>query len=243
MKKQRATQLASLLKVIAVILILKTLASVLLNYRNYIPPNFDNGFLLGRDRYFWHGYHWAFYLHLASGPSALILGLLLMSDRFRVQFPGWHRRLGRVQAINLLLFLVPSGFVMAFHAAQGPSAGLGFALLALATALSVSLGWRTALQRRFAPHRRWMQRCFILLCSAVLVRVNGGLGEIAGITSDWYYLQAAWTTWLVPLFIFELAVRGKNKLPSTPQERGPRSQRAAQNQRIPGTTLTVPDPT
>jgi len=77
-------------------------------------------------------------------------------------------------------------------------------LLAIATAMCVVAGWRTAVKRRFAEHRRWMMRCFLLLCSAVIVRVIGGLATVAAVWDFWIYPLTAWGSWLVPLTVFEL---------------------------------------
>src|SRR5579875_1685292 len=98
-----------ILAVLAGALILKVVASVVANYRHYLPPDFAADFLRGRERHFWGAYRWAFYAHIASGPLSLILGLGLVSERFRRRSPIWHRRLGRVQVASVLLLVVPSG--------------------------------------------------------------------------------------------------------------------------------------
>ena len=197
-------RLLRLFKLLTGLLIVKVLMVVLLNFRDYLPPNFDADFLLGRDSYFWDGYHWAFYAHIASGPITLILGMILLSESFRRQWPRWHRVLGRIQVVLVLCVMAPSGLWMARYAASGPVAGLGFAILAVATGGTIALGWRAAVMRRFEVHRLWMQRCFVLLCSTVIVRVNGGVGALLGIDAEWFYAQTAWTSWLVPLLLFEL---------------------------------------
>jgi hypothetical protein len=51
-------------------------AGVVLNYRDYFPPNFDSDFLRGREKYFSGSYQWAFYTHTAAGPVALVLGTI-----------------------------------------------------------------------------------------------------------------------------------------------------------------------
>jgi hypothetical protein len=93
---------------------------------------------------------------------------------------------------------------MAPYAQTGTLAGIGFALLAIATGACVLLGWRSAVKRRFAEHRRWMLRCFLLLCSAVIVRIIGGLATVATVGDSWIYPLTAWASWLVPLAMFEL---------------------------------------
>lgn len=196
--------LKSTSKLLACLLILKIIVGTFLSYRDYMPPNFEAIFLEGRESYFFRDYQWAFYPHIISGPCSLLLGLLLVSDRFRRRFPHWHRGLGRTQVACVLLVVAPSGLWMAWYAAMGPVAGVGFALLAIATGLTVALGWRAAVMRRFDVHRRWMLRCFVLLCSAVVIRVNGGIGLVAGIEAEWFYVQTAWTSWLVPLLVWEL---------------------------------------
>lgn len=192
---------------LAALLIIKVTVAVIGGYGDYFPPNFDSDFLRGRDAYFFGSYQTAFYAHLASGPVSLLLGLLLISQRFRLRFPGWHRRLGRVQGLNVLLVVAPSGLWMAAYASPGAIAGGAFAILAVSTAACVLLGWRAAIRKQFVDHRRWMERCFLLLCSAVVIRVLGGLGTVMGVEAAWFNPAAAWASWLVPLAVFELSGR------------------------------------
>lgn len=187
------------------LLVLKVTGGVVLNYRHYFPPSFESGFLLGRDAYFFGSYRWAFYTHLVAGPVALVLGLILVSEKFRRRFPNWHRAFGRVQVVNVLFLVAPSGLWMACRAEGGAVAGLGFAALAIVTAASIALGWRAAVKRRFGEHRRWMWRCFLLLCSTVVLRLVAGLAAVTGVEGDWVGLAAAWASWLAPLAAFELA--------------------------------------
>ena len=91
----------------------------MLKYRDYVPPNFESDFLRGRESYFSGSYHWAFYVHIASGPVALILGLILIGEQFRLSFPKWHRLLGRIQGLTVLFLVTPSGLWMAKYAEVG----------------------------------------------------------------------------------------------------------------------------
>ncbi len=185
------------------VLICKVTLSVLFEYRNYLPPNFNSEFLRGRESYFWGAYRWAFYTHLVSGPLALVLGTLLVSDHFRRAVPAWHRRLGRLQVANVLLLMVPSGLWMACYAASGAVAGAGLAALAIATATCITLGWRTAVKKQFGVHRTWMLRTYLLLCSAVVIRIVGGLATVTQYDGLWVYPVSCWGSWLLPWLIFE----------------------------------------
>jgi uncharacterized membrane protein len=191
------------LTLLAGVLLLKVTASVVSNYPNYFPPDFASDFLRGRERHFPGVYQWAFYTHILSGPVALILGLILIAERSRARFPKWHRYLGRLQVACVLLLVTPSGLWMAYHAAAGPLAAVGLATLAITTAICVSLGARAAVTRRFANHRRWMWRCYLLLCSAVVLRVLGGLATVTGLTAQWVDPLAIWMSLVVPVAAFE----------------------------------------
>src|SRR5687768_14865399 len=147
-----SSALTRLLTALAALLICKVTLSVVIGYRDYFPPNFQSDFLLGREPYFWGAYRWAFYVHLVSGPTSLLLGTLLLSERLRSNVPVWHRRLGRMQGICILLLVAPSGLWMAWYAATGVVAAAGLAALAITTAACVALGWKAAVARRFADH-------------------------------------------------------------------------------------------
>jgi hypothetical protein len=192
-----------ILTLLAGVLVVKVTASVVSNYHNYFPPNFASDFLRGRERDFPGVYQWAFYTHILSGPVSLILGMFLVGEGLRTRFPRWHRDLGRLQVACVLLLVTPSGIWMAWYAAAGPIAAVGLATLAIATAICISVGAWSAVMRRFADHRRWMWRCYLLLCSAVVLRMIGGLATVTGVTAPWVDPLATWMSWLTPLSVFE----------------------------------------
>jgi hypothetical protein len=198
---QRSFIAAYVVPLLAYLLVCQTTASVLLAFSEYFPPNFRSDFLLGRQTYFFGPYQWAFYVHILSGPFTLISGLVLISDSVRRRFPALHRQLGRVQLTCVLFLVTPSGLWLAWYAATGQVAAAGFATLAILTAFCAAMGWTTALQRRFDQHRLWMLRCYALLCSAVVLRVIGGLSDVLG--AEWTYPFAAWLSWLLPLLVLE----------------------------------------
>jgi hypothetical protein len=203
MPKTYSSALPPVLRALAAILIVKVTVSVLAEYRFYCPPDFESDFLRGREAYFWGPYRWAFFTHLISGPVSLVLGAILISEQFRKSAARWHRRLGRIHAACVLLLLTPSGLWMACYAATGAIAATGLGSLAIATAACVVQGWRAALARRFADHQRWMLRTFVLLCSAVVIRISGGLATVAQWDAAWIYPASTWASWLAPLAVFE----------------------------------------
>jgi hypothetical protein len=196
------------LRWLAVVLILRVLVGILTNYPDYFPPNFNSLFLQGREATFHGAYAAAFYVHILSAPFVLFNGLVLLSEYVRRRHGGWHRWLGRVQVIVLLLFVLPSSAVMSRQAFAGWRAGTSFLLLSAATATCAIIGVVHARQRRFDRHRRWMLRTYILICSAVALRLISGSASLIGVSSaDAAYIVAAWSSWLFPLAAYELVER------------------------------------
>ena len=204
MASTSATDVKRILALAVGLLIVKVTVEVMLGYVNYFPPDFSSDFLRGRSDYFFGPYQWAFYAHIASGPPALFLGLLLLGDQFRNRFPKWHRLLGRFHTLNALCVLLPSGLWIAPYSVPGRSAAISFVVLSVLTGLFIALGWRAAVRRHFAVHRRWMWRSFVLLCSAVVLRLLGGAGVTMSIDAPEFYIATSWVSWLLPWAVLEL---------------------------------------
>src|SRR5262245_10756786 len=197
--------LTTALRWLAVVLILRVLVAILVNYPNYFPPDFDSLFLQGREATFTGAYQVAFYVHIFSGPVVLLNGLILLSDDVRRRHRGLHRRLGWVQIVVLLLLVLPSGVVMSRHSFGGWPAGLSFLLLSAATAVCAIIGVVHACGHRYDRHRRWMFRSYVLICSAVALRLISGAAGLIGVPSpDGAYIVAAWCSWLLPLAAYEI---------------------------------------
>jgi hypothetical protein len=214
--------LTAVLRWLAVALVLRVLASTLANYPDYFPPDFGSLFLEGREATFTGTYRAAFYAHIFSGPVVLLNGLVLLSESVRRRYGGLHRVLGRLQVAVLLLLVLPSAAVMSRHAFGGWPAGLSFLALSAATALCAVVGIARARRRDYGGHRRWMLRCYVLICSAVVLRLISGAAGVVGVDSpERAYIAAAWSSWLLPLAACEAAEsrRGAEALP------GRRSQR------------------
>lgn len=202
----RYSLLLTILRCVFVLLVLRVLVAIVANYPDYFPPRFDSLFLEGREATFQGMYRVAFYIHIFVGPIALINGLILLSETIRKRCGKLHRMLGRVQVAVLVCLLLPSSLVMSQHAYGGWLAGLSFAALSLLTGICAILGVKYARERKFVQHRRWMLRTFILLCSAVVLRlISGMLDTIKVSHPEFAYIIASWCSWLLPLLIFETA--------------------------------------
>ena len=179
------------------LLVIKTVLVTWRSFADYFPPNFQADFLLGRQSTFFGLYAVAFYVHILSGPLALLAGLFLTNPTLRKRFPQAHRQVGRWQVVCVLMLVVPSGVWMARFTNSGWFTDAAFMTLAVATGWCAFCGWRTAINRQFRQHQISMTRTFALLCSAVVLRIMGGLAVLF----EWQntYAYAAWLSWLLPL--------------------------------------------
>ncbi len=200
--------LTLVLRWLAVVLILRVLATILANYPDYFPPNFDALFLHGREATFIGVYRTAFYVHIFSGPVVLVNGLILLSENLRRRHRVWHRRLGWFQVVVLLVFVLPTSALMSRHAFGGWTAGLSFLLLSALTASCAIVGVVYARRRRYDQHRRWMLRSYVLICSAISLRlISGTIGLVGTSNPEQAYIFAAWCSWLLPLAAYEIVER------------------------------------
>lgn len=201
----RLSFLCEVLRWAGALLILRVVVSILGNYPDYFPPHFQSLFLEGRESTFLGLYRLAFYLHIFCGPVVLFLGLVLMNETIRRRWPIWHRYLGRTQAFLVLLILVPTSLVMAFQTFGGWAAGGSFVVLSIATGFATIQGVLFARRRQFPQHRCWMERSYVLICSAVVLRLISGMAEWVGVShAEWAYAIASWASWILPLMALEI---------------------------------------
>jgi len=191
-----------------VLLVCKVLVETVYEYRWYFPADFVAAdFLMGREPTFFGMYRAAFYTHIISGPITILLGggLILTSGISRLA--SWHRIGGRVQILLVLALVTPSGLIMSTQAFTGAIAGVGFAAHSIITAAAAIAAIHFAQRRQFSRHRRWATRCFLLLCSPLLLRVISGATIVIHVDSDLTYQVTAWLSWLMPLIGYECWAR------------------------------------
>lgn len=186
------------------VLAARVLYLIIVEYPSYFPPDFDSAFLTGREDFFYGFYQYAFYAHIICGPLALLAGFVLMFSGWTSRWHRMHRCLGRIHVANVVVVLAPSGLVMATHAYTGPVAGIGFGLLAVATAGSALATVHYAMAGKLVSHRAWATRCFILLCAPLLLRLMSGVVIVFQRESVLTYQLSAWLSWIVPLAVFEI---------------------------------------
>lgn len=185
-------------------------ALILTPYPRYLPPDFDHGFLRNKQLGFYSsGYFLGFYAHIFTAPPALLCGTLQISSTLRRRWPTWHRRLGKIYALLVLCFAAPGGLIMSTRAFGGTSSLICFALISVGAWWFTWKGWQTAQQRRFDEHGRWMCRSYLMMCSAIMLRLIHFAMQPIGLDPTLTYQLAAWLSWLPALGVFELTIRNR----------------------------------
>ena len=204
MSQSNLTHLWTAARWMAAALICKVCFSTVANYVDYFPLNFEADFLIGRQPFFHGLYSVAFYTHILSAPVVLLGGLFLLNKQFRNHNLALHRIIGRNHVVMVLLLVTPSGIIMAQHSLAGWTSGLAFVVSSLLTAIFTLFAWRRAVQRKLVSHGQWMLRSYVLLCSAVTLRLIGGASVLLAIDPISSYRFASWASWVIPLVTLEL---------------------------------------
>lgn len=164
-------------------------------------------FLDLKDRSLTTSYFWQipFYLHVAFGGLALLIGGFQFFAALRERYPAWHRRAGTIYVTSVFISAI-CGLGIAPFADGGIVARTGFGLLAIAW-LSTNYKAYTAIRgRRILEHRSWMIRNFALTFAAVALRTWLPLGLAAGMRFSDAYPVVAWLSWVPNLLLAEILV-------------------------------------
>ena len=181
-------------------------AMILTPFGYYFSADLEYGFLRDKREFFFSsGYFIAFYAHIVGAPVAFFAGTLQVSRTLRERWRRWHRWLGRVYCLSVLLAAAPGGLVMGFWAYGGLPSQLCFALLAGLTWFATVLGWRYGRLGNFYLHARWMIRSYLLIASAICLRVIHPVLSGFELHHELTYQLSVWASWLLPLSLFELS--------------------------------------
>jgi len=188
-----------------VLLIIRVLVLILAEYRFYFPPDFDNSFFLAGRRVSFQGwYSYGFYLHIISGPIAIVAVLGMLATGKSKRFRTVHRTTGKLLVLLTVLAVCPGGLIMAFKALGGPVSTYGFCCLAFTTVFSVLATAHYARKKQIKSHMAWAYRSSILLCSPIALRLCTGLFAVTNVESVNTYRALVWLSWILPLVIFEI---------------------------------------
>lgn len=193
------------------------LLSALISYSSlkYLDSNFRGGYLSGRGSGSTELVRIALLLHAFS--ATCIMWMMTPSIFFRTvrSVRRFHIYTGRISVFTGLLFLIPTGVILSYFAMGGPEGKILFTALTLFSAVCLYFGFRTARLQDFSLHRIWMLRFYILLTSAIWLRIFMFIMIYrSGTMNEHQYLMCALMSWVPQIIVFEIYLQIKRGLAS-----------------------------
>jgi hypothetical protein len=187
------------------------MAAIYLMFRLSLPytslqKNVD--FLLTKQKVY-HIDYWriSFYAHVFASIIVLPAGFTQFSSS--VLNSPWHRRLGMIYILVVLLISAPTGFLMGLQANGGLAAKASFVLLSFLWFLTTLRALLSARSRRFAAHGEYLLFSYALTLSAITFRLYAWLFDVLDIhvRPQEVYVTIAWLSWVPNLIVAELLIR------------------------------------
>lgn len=170
---------------------------------SYLRPQFNHGFLQGREDFFYGRYQFALLTHGISASVAILMAGWMMLLK---KGGKGHQFFGKIYVFLVLFLATPSAAYISMFAIGGWSSTLAFLLLAIAWFLS------TCLAVRGKNHGYWIRMSFLLACSAYILRTLLMLAPLFSMEFEQYYRLTAWMCWAPWLLIYLFSNRKKVSL-------------------------------
>lgn len=159
----------------------------------------------------WH-FSDRFFRAYQHSPYTLPYLLTVVEYRQTIQFKKLHRLLGTVYVFGTLFISAPCGLILAFYAFGGTLSKVSFISLSVLWFVFTYKAWIKAKHHDFNAHKRYMERSFILLFSAIVLRLHCVAFErIFGWAGMETYTFISITSWVVPLLAYELKLQLRAK--------------------------------
>lgn len=112
-------------------------------------------------------------VHWVGGSVVMLLGPAQLIPQVRNAWPAFHRWVGRVYTTAALITsLAGAVYIVLCGTVGGPAMDASFMLYGVMFGTCSAMAWREARAKRFARHRMWAVRAFVLGCGSALYRVE-----------------------------------------------------------------------
>lgn len=169
----------------------------------------ENGLLSSKPDLIKENIIWAFQfkVHIYLGAVALLTGWSQFIKKWRNKRLNFHRNLGKVYIIVVLLSGI-SGLYIAYFAEGGIPAQLGFTGLALSWLYTTIMAYTSIRKKKINDHQKWMIRSYALTFAAVTLRIWLPMFQY-GFGMDFIsaYVIIAWLCWVPNTIWAEWKVR------------------------------------
>jgi hypothetical protein len=174
----------------------------------YIPMHNDTAFLqLKQDYLQITEWRFAFYIHVFSSILVLLAGFTQFSNTIFKKYRGFHKKMGYLYVINILMVTGPASLLMGFYANGGVSSRIAFVLLAILWLGFTAIALYKAIKKNFVAHRIFMIRSFALTLSAITLRIWKVIfATTTAIPPMDRYRIIAWLGWGLNLLVAEYII-------------------------------------
>lgn len=155
----------------------------------------------------------AFYVHILGGMLAIATGPLQFIKVLRRRYMGFHRWLGKIYIVSILLLAAPTGLYMAFYANGGAPSSIGFILMSVLWFYTTWMAIHSIRKKQVQHHVAWMMRSYAMTFSAVTLRLWVPLLSLGfGMDELRIIILTAWCSWLFNLIAAEVILKLKLKI-------------------------------
>jgi hypothetical protein len=137
----------------------------------------------------------------------LLAGFTQFSNTIFKKYRGFHKKMGYLYVINILMVTGPASLLMGFYANGGVSSRIAFVLLAILWLGFTAIALYKAIKKNFVAHRIFMIRSFALTLSAITLRIWKVIfATTTAIPPMDRYRIIAWLGWGLNLLVAEYII-------------------------------------
>lgn len=202
------TSLKYIIAILASILILLGFYVMLNITYPYFSFKTDIDFLLTKQSIL-HVKIWrlSFYLHISSSLLVLLFGWLQFVKIIIEKTPKFHRLLGKIYVLSVLLLCAPSGLIMGIYANGGLWSKLSFVIISVLWWTFTLLAYLKIRKGNVNHHIHWMIRSYALTLTALTLRLYVlVLPHYFILPAKEMYTLVAWLSWIPNLIIAEIMI-------------------------------------
>ncbi len=146
-----------------------------------------------------HNLTWviAFYVHLAGGAVAVLMGTALFFTKWIKPSSRTHKIMGKIYFIAIMFFGGPTGLYLGFYAEAGYLATIGFIGMSVAWMLPTFISVYKVSKGDVHGHYKWMIRSYSMTLAGVTLRIMTPIGiYFLNWSYDTTFIITAYLPWM-----------------------------------------------
>lgn len=151
---------------------------------------------------FWQS-RYGLFLHIIGGSMALLLGPIQFLPIIRKKYLHFHRWMGRLYLVGILLGSGAS-FYLAINSVVGGTFSIILFALAIYWLASTAMAFVCIRYKQIEAHKVWMTRSYIVTFSFLIFRLLISSTLLAKFDLVQRFTIMVWFSWMVPLFVYEI---------------------------------------